>query len=74
VPYHGGGCAGRECHRITQRGAVVCDALDGHIRATQLAELRTAWVEWAVMVRTLSRAQEIPAEGITDFCTSVQRF
>jgi len=74
VPYHGGGFAGRECHRITQRGAVVCDALDGHIPATQLAALRTAWVEWAGMVRTLNRAQEIPAEGITDFCTSVQRF
>jgi len=26
------------------------------------------------MVRILNRAQEIPAEGITDFCTSVQRF
>ena len=56
VPNHGGGIAGRECHRIIQRGAVVCDALDGHIPATQLAALRTAWVEWAVMVRTLNRA------------------
>ena len=74
VPYHGGGFAGRECHRITQRGAVVCDALDGHIPAPQLAALRTTWVEWAGMVRTLNRAQEIPAEGIMDFCTSVQRF
>jgi len=74
VPYHGVGFSGRECHRITQRGAVVCDALDGHIPATQLAALRTAWVEWAAMVRTLNRAQEIPAKGIADFCTSVQRF
>jgi len=74
VPYHGGGFAGHECHRITQRGAVVCNGLDGHIPATQLAALRTAWVERAGMVRTLNRAQEIPAEGITDFCTSAQRF
>jgi len=74
VPYHGVCFAGRECHRISQRGAVVCDALDGHIPAEELAALRTAWVEWDGMVRILNRAQEIPAEGITDFCTSVQRF
>jgi len=42
VPYHGGGFSGRECHRNTQHGAVVRDALDGHIPATHLAALRTA--------------------------------
>ena len=42
VPYHGGGFAGRECHRIAVRGSMVCDALEGLIPAPQLAALRTA--------------------------------
>jgi len=43
VPYHGGGFEGRECHRIAVRGSIVCDALERHIPASQLAALRTAW-------------------------------
>jgi len=73
VPYHGGGFAGRGCHRNAVRGSIFCDALEGLIPAPQLAALRTAWAARAGVARTLNRAEEIPAGEVSDFCSALER-
>ena len=74
VPYHGGGFAGRESHRMEVRGSIVCDTLEGLIPAQQLAALRTAWAAWAGVARTLNRAEEIPAGEVSEFFLALERF
>jgi len=74
VPYHGGGFAGRDCHRIAQRSAAVCDALVGHLSDARLTALRRAWAEWSEVISVLSRAEDVPVANVRVFQATVSRF
>jgi len=74
VPHHGGGFEGRDCHRIAQRSAAVCDALVGHLSAARLTTLRRAWAEWSKVISVLNRAEDVPVANAPVFQTTVSRF
>jgi len=73
VPYQGGGFEGRDCHRIAQRSAAVCDALVGHLSAARLMKRRRAWAEWSEVISVLNRAEDVPVANARVLQTTVSR-
>lgn len=64
TPYHGRALEGRECHRLTAKYPLICDALAPFLPAEQLASLRAGWTDWGAIIGTLNLAADVPEAEI----------
>jgi len=74
VPYHGGALEGRECHRVSEKYPLVCEALAGYLALEKLATLRAGWADWAATVGTLNTVADVLLEEVESFTRLERRF
>jgi len=64
---HGGLFIGRDCHKIGNKSALLCAALDGKALQRHVVAYAEAWRLWNRVRKTLNRAATIHADEVTAF-------